>query len=82
MEPVTPSQFGDWKHSTVTKKLFKLLSDEREEMKEGLVMGAYENEAEVKGRCKTIMLLLNITYEDLFPESKYLLEKELADNEE
>jgi hypothetical protein len=35
-------------------------------MKEGLVNNAFEEEAEVKGRCRVIATLLNLEYEDLF----------------
>ena len=35
-------------------------------MKEGLINNAFEEEAEVKGRCRVIATLLNLEYEDLF----------------
>jgi len=34
--------------------------------KEGLINNAFEEEAEIKGRCRVIAVILNIEYEDLF----------------
>ena len=66
MEPVSPSNFDEWKHHPVTKRLMKLLSDDRETMKEGLINSSFDDEAEVKGRCRAIAIILNLEYEDLF----------------
>lgn len=66
MEPVSPSNFDEWKHHPVTKRLMNLLSDDREAMKEGLVNNSFEDESEVKGRCRAIAIILNLEYEDLF----------------
>ena len=44
----------------------KSLSNDREAMKEGLINGSFEDEAEVKGRCRAIAIILNLEYEDLF----------------
>ena len=62
---VTEEVFEDWKQHPVTKRLFKLLDSEREEMKEGLVYDTYSNPEDVKGRCRAIGILLNITYEEV-----------------
>jgi hypothetical protein len=35
-------------------------------MKEGLVNNAFEEDMEVKGRCRAIAVILNLEYEDLF----------------
>lgn len=69
MEPVTTESFEEWQHHPVTKKLMKALSQDRENMKEGLVNGAFDNEEEVKGRCRAIALILNLEYTDLFESS-------------
>ena len=66
MEAVSQDNFDEWKHHPVTKRLMKLLSDDRETMKEGLISSSFEDEAEVKGRCRAIAIILNLEYEDLF----------------
>ena len=66
MEPVTQESFEEWRHHPVTKRVMKILADERETMKEGLISNAYDDEAEVKGRCRAIGNLLSIDYQDLF----------------
>ena len=65
-EPVTEENFQEWKHHPVTKKLMKMLLADRESMKEGLINDAFDNELEVKGRCRAIAVIINIEYEDLF----------------
>jgi len=66
MQLVSSDSFEEWKHHPVTKRLMKTLSDDREQMKEGLINNAFEDESEVKGRCRAIAVLLNLEYEDLF----------------
>jgi hypothetical protein len=44
----------------------KMLGTDREAMKEGLVNNAFDDEQEVKGRCRAIAIILNLEYEDLF----------------
>ncbi|CAB4132863.1 hypothetical protein UFOVP252_14 [uncultured Caudovirales phage] len=66
MEPVSQDNFQEWKHHPVTKRLMKMLSTDRETMKEGLVNNAFDDEQEVKGRCRAIAIILNLEYEDLF----------------
>ena len=66
MEPVNPSNFDEWKHHPVTKRLMKSLSNDREAMKEGLINSSFDDGAEVKGRCRAIAIILNLEYEDLF----------------
>ena len=66
MEPVTPESFDEWKFHPVTKKLMLLLLADREAMKEGLINNAFENEEEVKGRCRAIAVILSLEYADLF----------------
>jgi hypothetical protein len=66
MEAVTPDTFEEWKFHPVTKRLFRMLSDDRESMKEGLINNAYDEELEVKGRCRAIAIILNLEYGDMF----------------
>jgi hypothetical protein len=65
-EPVSSENFDEWKHHPVTKRLMKMLTLDRESMKEGLVNNAFEEDLEVKGRCRAIAVILNLEYEDLF----------------
>ena len=66
MEIVTSDNFDEWKHHPVTKRLMKMLGTDREAMKEGLVNNTFDDEQEVKGRCRAIAIILNLEYEDLF----------------
>ena len=72
--PITEQDFNDWVTSPVTKKLFKALVNEREDMKEGLVNDNYENPDLVKGRCQAIALLLDVTFEGLYNEPNVVKE--------
>ena len=66
MEFVKEEEFLEWITLPVTKKFFKKLTDEREEMKEGLVNQSYFNDDVVRGRCQAIALILDVKYEDLY----------------
>lgn len=66
MRAITEQEFQDWKQNPVTEKLMYILTKEREEMKEGLVYGTYDEEHEVKGRCRAIANIVNIEYGDLY----------------
>jgi hypothetical protein len=66
MEVVSTESFNEWKSHPVTKRLLKMLRQDREAMKEGLVYGSYDDESEVKGRCRAIAIILDLEYEDLF----------------
>jgi hypothetical protein len=66
MEAVSKDNFDEWKYHPVTKRLMKMLGTDREAMKEGLVNNAFDDEQEVKGRCRAIAIILNLEYEDLF----------------
>ncbi len=77
MDAVTEEGFQEWLRSPVTKKLMAKMAEERSDMMEGLVNDAFEKPEEVKGRCRAIASLLNISYGDLY-ESR--LEPEQPDN--
>ena len=68
LEIVSSDSFEEWKFHPVTKRFMKMLLADRETMKEGLVNNAFEEEAEVKGRCRVIATILNLEYEDLFED--------------
>ena len=70
LEPVTLDDFQAWKQDPVTKRLMAAIRADREQMKEGLVNNAFDNEEGVKGRCQVIAVILDIEYEDLF-QQKY-----------
>ena len=65
-EAVSSENFEEWKHHPVTKQLMKMLLADRESMKEGLINNAFDEEMEVKGRCRAIAVIVNLEYEDLF----------------
>ena len=69
MEIVTKESFEEWLTCPETKRLFKTLTAEREVLKEGLVYNNYEHPDEVKGMCRAIQNILNITYEDMFSDN-------------
>ena len=66
LEPVTREEFEEWKYHPVTKRLFSMMLDESNDMKDGLVEGRFDNEEEVKGRCRAIANLLRLEYGDLY----------------
>ena len=70
MEIESSDNYDEWKHHPVTKRLLRMLSDDRETMKEGLVNNAFDDEQEVKGRCRAIAIILSLEYEDLFEVKK------------
>ena len=69
MEAVSQENFNEWKFHPVTRRLMKMLMDDREVMKEGLVNNSYDGEEEVKGRCRAIAIILNLEYEDLYEQA-------------
>lgn len=76
MEIVSRDSFEEWKHHPVTKRLLKMLNNDREAMKEGLISSSYDNEDEVKGRCRAIAIILDVQYEDLFDSPQRKVEQE------
>lgn len=62
---MTQEDFQEWKASPITRTLFKVLTKEREYMKERLCVNNIDNQEEVRGRCSAILSLLELTYEDL-----------------
>jgi len=56
MEPVSQDNFDEWKRHPVTKRLMKMLSTDRETMKEGLVNNAFDDEQEVKVAVEQLQL--------------------------
>ena len=64
---MTEQEFLDWKEHLVTKAFLKTLNGNREELKENVINGVYspEQELEVKGICKMVVNILELTYEEL-----------------
>jgi hypothetical protein len=70
MNSVSRETFDEWKFHPVTKRLMTLLEADREAMKEGLIHNSFDDEQEVKGRCRAIAIILDLEYEDLFDAIK------------
>lgn len=64
---VTQQEYQEWLESSVTKAFFKALEANREELKENIVVGLYDEkqELEVKGICKSVINILDMSYEQL-----------------
>jgi len=64
---ITKSEYQEWLEHSVTKAFFKALEANREELKENIVVGLYDEkqELEVKGICKSVINILDMTYEQL-----------------
>ena len=64
---VTQQEYQDWLEAGVTRAFFKTLEANREELKENIVMGLYDEkqELEVKGICKSVINILDMSYEQL-----------------
>lgn len=66
---VSKDEFVAWRQSDVTQRVWEVLGQEREQLKEGLVYANFEHPDEVRGMCKAIANFQNITYEDLYGNS-------------
>jgi len=66
-------EFQEWIQHPVTKAFFKSLENNREELKENLVVGLYEGkeESEVRGICKSVVNILNMNYEEIMEGLNY-----------
>lgn len=64
-------EFQEWTQHPVTKAFFKSLSNSREELKEGLVTGAFSNIEEIRGRCAAVVNIVNVSYEDMMEGLNY-----------
>jgi pyrroline-5-carboxylate reductase len=66
-QAVTLQDFQEWERSAVTKAFKKALNNSRERLKELVITGAYDpqQETEVKGICKSVSNILDLTYEEL-----------------
>ena len=63
---ITLAEFQEWAQHEVTKAFFKSLSNNREELKEGLVGGLYNDQVqEIQGRCAAVSNIINASYEDV-----------------
>ena len=63
---LTQQEFQEWKQEEVTKAFFKALQNNREELKEGLVSGLYDDRImDVQGRCAAVLQIITVEYEDL-----------------
>lgn len=62
---ITEEEFLDWKELETTKALFKSLVMTRENMKENLILGLYDNPSFVEGKGMAIKELIEMNYKDL-----------------
>ena len=67
---ITQDTFDEWKSHPVTRELMRQLKEDREMMKEGLVNNSFDDEQEVKGRCRTIAILLELDYEEFMSHER------------
>lgn len=70
MQP-TLEEFQEWRQHPVTKAFLKSLHNAREELKEGLATGAFENVPDVQGRCSVVANILSMNYEDMVEDLKH-----------
>ena len=68
---LTAQEFQEWTQHPVTKAFFKSLLNSREELKENLVTGSYDNIEEIKGRCAAVINIVNVNYEDMMEGLNY-----------
>lgn len=64
---VTEQEFQEWTNHPVTQSFFKTLKKEREDLKENIVLGLYEEkeEQQVRGICKSVINIVEMSYEQL-----------------
>ena len=70
---VTEQEFLEWTNHSVTKAFLKSLQNNREELKENIVVGLYDEkqELEVKGICKSVINILEMSYEQVMEGLRY-----------
>ena len=62
---ITEAEFQNWKEDVVTRSLMVALRRTREELKEDVILGVYENSDFVRGKATCLQELLEMKYEDL-----------------
>ena len=67
---ITKDEFDEWLQMPTTKAFKKALFSNREEIKESLMQGVYENDHEARGMAKAIQKILLMDYEDLVESLK------------
>jgi len=67
---LTQEEWDSWKQEVVTKEFFKMLAKEREDVKEQLVLGNYEEDEKARGIAKCLLDLSSLDY-DGFREVAY-----------
>lgn len=61
---LTEHEFLSWKEDDVTQEFFKKLKQIREQMKEELVLGLYDNSDYARGKAMCLLELIEMKYED------------------
>jgi hypothetical protein len=67
---ITKDEFDEWLQMPTTKAFKKALFSNREEIKEGLIQGAFDSDYEARGMAKAIQKILLMDYEDLIESLK------------
>lgn len=62
---ITQEDYNEWKTQEVTKRFFKFLRDNKERLKEDWVIGLYEEDENLRGRCQMLSLIIDVEYEDI-----------------
>jgi hypothetical protein len=66
---VTEQEFQEWQGSRVTKAFMKAMDNDREWLKEMLLVGT-EDDSNLRGRAAAVTSILRMTYEDLMESAK------------
>lgn len=65
---ITPEEWDEWKHHHITKAFFSAMKDRREEIKENLVMGSYEEDGYARGAAQVLLNILEMSYDEFKEE--------------
>lgn len=66
MTPVTREEYEEWAQHPITKQLRKVLTENREEWKEGLVADLYTTPDVIRGMCQAVQKVIEFEYEDIY----------------
>jgi len=66
---VTEQEFQEWQGNRVTKAFMKAMDNDREWLKEMLLVGT-EDDSNLRGRAAAVTSILRMTYEDLMESAK------------
>lgn len=61
---ITEEEWNDWKQHEVTREFFKSLKEERERIKEQLILGGFDEEGVARGMARGLQDLIDMKYDD------------------